>query len=218
MEAGSDTLVATVVVGGPLDFLRSYGFEVANGWVWVHPHDAELVQVDAATATVVARYGSTTGGGSVVATDEALWVGTAASNVVPHPMALNDDRGGRRMPVETREGNTMKFSAMITGATVGAAAMLWAAIRRHPPTAAATATGRLDRAQARQRRCPRRPGSGSASSPTAPARDQREAGRCCASTRARARPPSSVPACRLPLSRSAAPWTWPSCTGGPTCW
>ncbi|MGE4086350.1 MAG: hypothetical protein AB7H93_25465 [Vicinamibacterales bacterium] len=82
VEPGSNTLVATVVVGGPLDLLRFYGFEVANGSVWVHPHDAELVQVDAATATVVARYGSTTGGGSVVATDEALWVGTAASNAL----------------------------------------------------------------------------------------------------------------------------------------
>lgn len=82
VESGNNTLAATVVVGGPLDLLRFYGFEVANGSVWVHPHDAELVQVDAATATVVARYGSTTGGGSVVATDEALWVGTAASNAL----------------------------------------------------------------------------------------------------------------------------------------
>lgn len=82
IDATANTLAAWVVVGGPLDLMRGYGFDVADGSVWIHTEQAQLVQVDQDSATVVARYGDAPGGGGVIATEDALWLATGSTNTL----------------------------------------------------------------------------------------------------------------------------------------
>ena len=83
IDVGAAQLRAVyVVVGGPLDLMRGYGFDVADGSVWLHTEQAQLVQVDQDSATVVARYGDAPGGGGVIATEDALWLATGSTNTL----------------------------------------------------------------------------------------------------------------------------------------
>ena len=47
---------------------------VGGGFVWARVSDAAVAQIDPATTTVVARYGSRVGSGSVAADSDAVWI------------------------------------------------------------------------------------------------------------------------------------------------
>lgn len=71
IDPATNTAIATVVVspkGIDGDLV------VAGGSVWVRVNDVLLVQIDAGTNEVVARYGPGAGHGSVTADNDAVWV------------------------------------------------------------------------------------------------------------------------------------------------
>ena len=66
----ADVVVSDEPTGQPFVF----DLAVGGGYVWTNAPDAQLVQVDATTNTVVARYGSERSGGAVAVDGNVVWV------------------------------------------------------------------------------------------------------------------------------------------------
>jgi YVTN family beta-propeller protein len=71
IDPASNTVVATIAVGEPIE---GGDIAVGGGYVWLRGSDTLLFKIDPATNAIVARYGPSSGSGSVAADDNAVWV------------------------------------------------------------------------------------------------------------------------------------------------
>ena len=72
VDPATNTVTATIHVSGRP--IQGGDIAVGGGSVWARVSDVLIAQIDAATNTVVARFGESWGSGSVAADDEAVWI------------------------------------------------------------------------------------------------------------------------------------------------
>ena len=71
IDPTSNTVVATIRLGEPI---QGGDIAVGGGYVWLRGSDTLLFKIDPATNAIVARYGPSSGSGSVAADDNAVWI------------------------------------------------------------------------------------------------------------------------------------------------
>jgi YVTN family beta-propeller protein len=71
IDPASNTVAATIAVGEPIE---GGDIAVGGGYVWLRGSNTLLFKIDPATNAVVARYGPSSGSGSVAADDDAVWI------------------------------------------------------------------------------------------------------------------------------------------------
>lgn len=83
VDPATNALVASIVVAESQSALELGGLASFEGRLWVHPtNGAQLVEIDIATNTVVARYGPASGGGDVTVSGSGLWVTSTGGRTV----------------------------------------------------------------------------------------------------------------------------------------
>lgn len=71
IDPGTNGIAATIQLG---EGIQGGDITVGGGYVWLRGSDTLLFKIDPATNQVVARYGPSSGSGSVAADDRAVWV------------------------------------------------------------------------------------------------------------------------------------------------
>jgi virginiamycin B lyase len=71
IDPASNTVTATIAVGEPIE---GGDIAVGGGFVWLRGSTTLLFKIDPKTNAVVARYGPSSGSGSVAADDDAVWI------------------------------------------------------------------------------------------------------------------------------------------------